>query len=74
MSIKPVEAKHPAVRIEQNRRLIVWQGRPNLGVEFEDARFCQSWDDRIRRRQEFKNSSYGSRRAIVGLNGGSAHN
>src|ERR1700761_6611063 len=74
MSIKPVDMKDSLLMIELNRRQIVWQGRPNLGVEFEDARFSQSREDRICRRQEFKNSPYGNRRAVVGLNGGSAHN
>jgi hypothetical protein len=56
MTIKPVDAQDILLMIELNRWQIVWQGRPNLGVEFEDARFCQSREDRIRRRQEFKNS------------------
>src|ERR1700744_5105246 len=74
MSIESIDVKDSSLMVELNCRQIVWQRRSNLGVEFEDACFCQSWEDRIRGRQEFKDSAHGSRRAVVGLNGSSTHN
>src|ERR1700722_4373156 len=74
MTIKPVDSHDPLFAIELNRWQIIWQGRPDLGVEFEDARFCQSREDRISRRQQLENSADGGRRAIFGLNGGGTDN
>ncbi len=74
MTIKPVDTQDLLLAIELNRWQIFFQGRPDLGVEFEDARFCQSREDRISRRQQLENSADGGRRAIFGLNGGGTHN
>src|SRR5438270_10540697 len=42
MTIKPVDTQVLLLAIELNRWQIVWLGWLDLGVEFEDARFCQS--------------------------------
>jgi len=39
MTIKPIRVEHFSFVIEVKRRKIVRQGRPDLRVEFEDARF-----------------------------------
>ena len=74
MTIKPVDTQNLLFTIELNRRQVVWQGGPDLGVEFEDARFCQSREDRISRRQKLENPADGGGRAIFGLNGGGTDN
>jgi hypothetical protein len=74
MTIEPVNTQELLLTIELNCWQVVWQGGPNLGVEFEDARFCQSREDRISRGKQLENSADGGRRAIFGLNGGGTYN
>ena len=72
MPIKSVDPKDSSFTIEADGGQIVREGWPHLRVEFEDARFGDGGQHRMRGRKEFQSPTNGNGRAIIALDAGSA--
>jgi len=70
--MKAVYVQDLPLTIEVNGGHIVWQRRPHLRVEFEDARFAQGGEHGIGGRHQLERSTHRYRRAVVALDAGCA--